>query len=315
MELERHKVIIEIETGDIDDTIALIYALMCPYFDIKAVLVCSGTKQQLGLIEKIYDYISLPNEKKPILGSLNFDNKPNSKLSPIYKRSYGIFKDYEGEMRLGKDIIIDFCKKYPNEIIYITLGPPKILSQALLENDYIQVKQWVAQGGFAGVGVVDENKILWKFKGKSECPTWNLGSAIIETKFLLNHSRIGSRHFISKNVCHGIVYNTDFHNEMRMCSKQNTFTHHFYNIMDNAYFKHKQNVNSSKKKSIKKKIHDILPLMTIFDKNVCEFREVQLYYNHKTSSWGSYLCNGINTFISVDYDSNLYFKLLIDYTI
>ena len=313
MELE--KVIVEIETGDIDDSIALIYALMCPHFEVLAVLVCPGSVQQLGLVERLYDYIKLPKEQRPILGSLNFNE--SSKVSPMYTRTYGPYENYKGERRLGKDIIIENCKKFPNQIVYITLGPPKILSQALLENDYIQVKMWLAQGGFAGVGVVDENKILPKFKGMKESPTWNLGGSVKESEFLMGHSRIGCRFFVSKNVCHDIVYDSSIHEQMKILSKEGTFASYFYDIMEKAYFKHKKDKNLNKGSNrgtcIKKKIHDIIPLMTLFNKDVCKFKQVQLKYNRKNSSWGSTLANDTDTYISVEYDPIIYFKLLINY--
>lgn len=320
IEIEKHKVIVEIETGDIDDTIALIYALMCPHFDILAVLVCPGTRTQLGLIEKIYEYIELPENKRPMLGC--YKHGKESKVEKLYLRAYGEYKEYEGEIKLGKDIIIEQCKKYKNEIIYITLGPPKILYLALLENDYIQIKMWLAQGGFAGVGVVDDNKILHKFKGMEECATWNLGGAVTEAELLLNHSRIGSRFFVSKNVCHGIVYNNDIHSQLKLLSKEKSFAYYFYNIMDKAYFtysSHKKIVktNDDRKRisQINKKIHDILPIMTLFNKDVCTFKEVSLKYNRKNGKWGAQLADSTNTFISVDYDNTAYFRLLLNYKI
>ena len=305
------KIIIEIETGDIDDTIALIYALKNPHFDVKAILVTPGSKQQLGCIEQIFNYISYPIElrNKIQIGVEKLD--AHSNLSPIYERAYGKYNIYNGEYKLGSDIVIECCLKYPEEIIFVSLGPPKILAQALMKNEEIKIKNLTAQGGFAGVGVVPEEKILDKFKGKVECPTWNLGGSVQSAEYLLKCTRILNRNFISKNVCHNIIYNSVFHKKLKAATEiyKNSFGYYFYDIMNKGYFIHKKERDS--RKSINKKIHDILPLMTIINSDVCKFKEVDLYYNRKNASWGSKLMSDTSTFISIDYNPDIYWELLI----
>jgi inosine-uridine nucleoside N-ribohydrolase len=279
------KLIIEIETGDIDDTLALIYALKQSSFDIKCIIVLPGSPQQIGLVQKIVDEHA--SYHIPI-GVEKLDGR--SKLSPIYRRVYGDFKDQICD-KLGEDLTIELCQKYPNEIIFVSLGPPKTLSISLQKDHQIRIQTWVAQGDFA---VVDEDKILPKFKGMKECPTWNLGGACKQAEYLLKCDRIGRRYFISKNVCHGILYNKEIHKELK--KENGKFAQIFQNAMDKAYYgREKKNDRGNGRQE--KKIHDI-----------CTFREVSLY--RMKNGWESVLQQGSNTFISVDYDKDLYWKML-----
>ena len=292
------KIILEIETGDIDDTIALIYALMNPNIDVLALCVYPGSRPQLGCIQKLLQYI---NYKKPLVLS-SFDSNKEFYPSVLYERVYGKYSSYDGPLLSATDTVIKLGKEH-NDITFVSLGPPKVLAAALKKDEGIKVDRWVAQGGFAGVGVMDEDKILEKFKGLVECPTWNLGGAVKEAKYMLRDDRIGIKNFVAKNVCHGIVYDTEFHKKLQKAAKMNSFASYFVDIMEKAY---------GKGKSMRKKIHDILPLMTCTHGNICTFREVHLYYNKKKSAWGSYLAGGTNVFISVDYDKELYWDLLVD---
>ena len=58
-----------------------------------------------------------------------------------------------------------------------------------------------------------------------------------------------------------------------------------------------------------KKLHDILPAISISYPDVCEWREVELYYNK--TGWGSNIKEGTNTFISVNYNNDKFIEYLL----
>lgn len=72
----------------------------------------------------------------------------------------------------------------------------------------------VAQGGFAGEGVVPSEWQLPKFRGRTTCPTFNLNGDPRSAKEALESESIGTRYFVSKNVCHGVVYDATFHEQV-----------------------------------------------------------------------------------------------------
>merc|ERR1712232_129814 len=50
-----------------------------------------------------------------------------------------------------------------------------------------------------------------KFKGKYTCSTWNFGGNIPAAEAALANAAISRKICVSKNVCHSVVYDEDFH--------------------------------------------------------------------------------------------------------
>merc|ERR1712139_540854 len=86
---------------------------------------------------------------------------------------------------------------------------------AALRMDGFCLGRWVAQGGFAGEGVVPPDKQLDKFKGKQTCPTWNFGGNIPAAQAALASMAIERKICVSKNVCHSVVYDDQFHTALK----------------------------------------------------------------------------------------------------
>jgi len=60
-------------------------------------------------------------------------------------------------------------------------------------------------------------------------------------------------------------------------------------------------------------MHDPLTACTAYDKTIITFREVQL--NRYQGGWGSVLCEGTNTFISVKVDIPKFYSIYLNISI
>lgn len=119
---------------------------------------------------------------------------------------------------IASDIIAQTFKKYPESIIF-SGGPPFNLVSALKEHPDLHFNLWVAQGGFAGDNLVPLEHRLAKFNGKETCVSANwMNTEAID--FLLSTPQISKRLVISKNVCHGISYDKNFHTQVQKVPKK-----------------------------------------------------------------------------------------------
>ena len=118
---------------------------------------------------------------------------------------------------------------------------------------------WIAQGGFAGDNVVPKENRLSKFDGKKFCPTWNFGGNIRAAQYLLLdkycNNVFDKRYLVSKNVCHGVYYNQQFHEKMDEYKNRHPALRIIYDEMENYMTKRKDG----------KKFHDVLGLI-LFEK-------------------------------------------------
>jgi hypothetical protein len=67
--------------------------------------------------------------------------------------------------------------------------------------------------GFAGEGVVPAEKQLPKFRGRTTCPTHNLMGDRKAAELVASYAHIPDKRFVSKNVCHGVVYDQSMHEQ------------------------------------------------------------------------------------------------------
>jgi pyrimidine-specific ribonucleoside hydrolase len=52
------------------------------------------------------------------------------------------------------------------------------------------------------------------------CPTFNFGGDVPAAKFMLESKQIGFRYLVSKNVCHGVLYDDAFAARVAALSQQ-----------------------------------------------------------------------------------------------
>ena len=264
-------IVLDTGTQDPDDILTLCYLADK---GLKAVTLWPGSLWQVGLVKTILRELGL---NIPVGG--NCEHAKKSSVSPFYSKVFN-YKP-EREDALAKDII----RQYKDDIILTCECPFNL--------DGVHIKNWYAQGGFAGDNVVDEVDRLEKFKGKLYCPSFNFSHANLIKRLIADSDK---RTFVSKNVCHGVSYNKLTHEKTKegMIKK----------IMGVYLQEHEE-----------KMFHDLLAASVIFDRDICKFKEVDMYHKNPkpgvdNGGWG---CNeklGTNTFISVSVDKERFWKTL-----
>jgi pyrimidine-specific ribonucleoside hydrolase len=162
----------------------------------------------------------------------------------------------------------------------------------------VVIRSIFIQGGFAGDSVVPEEHRLEKFRGKETCPTFNLNGDIPAAKDVLSNARVMQRHLISKNVCHGVIYDSEMHARMMEIEDPNPGFVMMREGMTKYLVKHPAG----------KAFHDPLAACTAIDPGICGFAEVELY--RERGEWGARLSTDTNTFISVSYDRDRFERTL-----
>lgn len=270
------QVCIEMETGDIDDILTLVILLQNKSIKIKAVVVTPGSLLQIGLVKSI---IKTYGYNVPIGG---FDHTSNAKLGSQYAKLFNFTPITQNEWINGVTLLRDYSGK---NVTLFTIGPPKAYGKLMIEYPNTQFKELVSQGGFAGTGVVPENKILEKFRGMTMCATCNFNGGKEYTIALLN-SNIPKKFCISKNICHGYIYDENIDKVINKSAKD--IMHRLYG--DNIFTKQKA-------------MHDILACVAILNKECFTFAEVQIMRNK--GKFGAHLQSGTNIFISIDFNKEM----------
>lgn len=269
------------ETADPDDVLTLCMLSHHPKVNLVSVTVTPGSKQQIGLVKFILKKL---NKNIPV-GSKNKEH-PKECVSVFHYKWLGKIEPSEPD-GIGADILQQSLIKYPDLVIVCGASLGNI--GALLDKD-ISLNKIVVQGGFAGDNVMPSELILDKFKGKITCPTFNLNGDVPSALKVISSNKIKEKYFVSKNVCHGVIYDQQMHNFMLPFQNINPGIH----LMVDGMSKYLN------KKSSGKAFHDPLAACVAIDNNVCQFKLVELY--REKGEWGSRFSANNNVFISIKAD-------------
>lgn len=297
-------VIWDMETGDPDDYLTLLLLLGHPRVRLKAVCVTPGSPEQVGLVKQTLARfgVALP------VGSTSYSDEwhtPSFQRAP--RKTYisawhnkvidSIRPDFEAEV--GWKIYHEHCDE---DTTLITGGPVKNLGAAVKQSVTLgmsfRLGRWIAQGGFAGEGVVPEEKQLPKFRGMKTCPTWNLNGAIYAALDAIAYEGIGERRFVSKNVCHGVYYDKALHEQLAPYTDKSRSLKMIWKVM----------AGYLRKKPSGKKFHDPLAACCAIEPSIASWAEVELSY--EKGRWGSSLSEGSGTWIITDLDRSAFFSVL-----
>ena len=198
--MERFKTVWDMETGDPDDAMTLCVLATHPRVDLLGVTVFPGGQDQVGLAK---DILSLLGRSDVPVGA-GQPKKAGDRVGGFYRKWLG---DIEPSLPDGTAV----------EVIHtaLRLGATHLITGAALTNPYQAMlswdgeffDNWTCQGGFAGDNVVPPQHRLPKFAGRVTCPTFNLNGDVKAALALIDTPRIRVKHFVTKNVCHGIFYN------------------------------------------------------------------------------------------------------------
>ncbi len=209
-------VVWDMETGDPDDFITLLLLLGHPRVNLRGVTITPGTPDQVGVVRAALAWFgrSIP------VGAFNIDHLPPSGNAPppgrhgrrgvcVSSWHYKAFGDMPPSRDAvpGPDLLRELCSA---STTLVTGGPLKNLGAAIRRPGFA-LGRLVVQGGFAGEGVVPPERQLAKFRGLVTCPTYNLNGDPSSAIAVLACQAIATKRFVSKNVCHGVLYDAALH--------------------------------------------------------------------------------------------------------
>jgi pyrimidine-specific ribonucleoside hydrolase len=288
---ERLEMVFDMETGDPDDFVTFIFLLGHPKVNLKAVTVVPGTPDQIGFLRYVLHRF---NRDDLPLGVFNINAKPA--LSKFHLKIYDNVLIHESRDALeGYEVLLKYCDE---KTTLVCGGPLKNVAKAI-EKGGFKLGRLVAQGGFAGDNIVPEEKRLSKFNGRITCPTFNLGSDIKAAKIVLDYPDIKQKYFVSKNVCHGVLYTHQTHLQLEKVKDKRQSLQEMYHVMS-VYLNRKGS----------KAFHDPLAACCAIDLSIGEWKDVRLYMDEKTKEWGSIISNNPNVKIIIDYSQDKFLSTL-----
>jgi pyrimidine-specific ribonucleoside hydrolase len=323
------RVIFEMETSDPDDFMTLLWLADHPEVELLAVLITPGSRDQCQLVRWGLDHCGRTDVPIGALhGSPWWSSSDGQKLrvSGFHYKVYGeqIHEHPVGEVAHGPALLAELLTADPNAAVLVG-SAPKNIGKAFAEHPALTLDRWVQQGGFAGDNLVAEP--LEKFRGRLTCPSFNPGGAPRDTLALLGSPRIGRRMFVSKNVCHGVVWTRELHEDYlarrfaRAGGKPPTLSPNpalggggtplgllrgpartglatMIAALDRYLLD----------KGVGKAMHDIVAAACVLEPRVCEFAEVEIY--REKGEWGARAAAGTNTWISIGYDESRFLATL-----
>lgn len=283
----------DMETNDPDDYLTLFMLLGHPRVNLKAVTVVPGAPTQIGFVRHALDLfgVDIP------VGAHNLDyQKVKSAVSDWHYEAYGHIAP-SNQARPAAEVLLEQCDA---DTTVIVGGPLTNIAAAIKESEAkstrFTVGRLFVQGGFAGEGVVPPELQMEKFKGLVTCPTHNLIVDKKATQRTLDYAGFAVQYFVSKNVCHRVVYDSAMHAELAAIKDSSQSLSLIWQGMD-AYLKAVPHG---------KMLHDPLAACCAIDIRIGTWAEVELF--REGSRWGARLSPGSNTWIIVDYKDDLFFK-------
>lgn len=299
-------VVWDMETGDPDDFLTLLLLLGHPAVNLKAVTVTPGTPDQVGLVRRALEWFG----REIPVGAHNLEHVPKSlreNSEPedgrhgrrgvcVSSWHYAAFGDVppSRDAAPGGEVLRAAC----DEATTLVTGAPLKNLGAAMQLPGFRVGTLVVQGGFAGEGVVPPERQLEKFRGMVTCPTYNLNGDPRSAEAALTHPGIGARWFVSKNVCHGVVYDHEVHARVAACRHRSLSLRLIWQGME-AYLR---------KSRDGKKFHDPLAACCAIDRSIGTWAEVELY--RARGGWGSRLSPGSGTRIITGHDHERFLSVL-----
>lgn len=284
----RVRIALDMETGDPDDVLTLCLLATHPSAELVCVTVTPGSPQQVGLVRHVLDRLGV---RVPV--GARSPGHPKPAVSEFHASWLGSWPDAEPDGE-GKDVLLEASRTAPGTTL-LTGAPLCNPGRALaaLEPGRPLFPRWVCQGGFAGDSVVPPELRLEKFAGRETCPTYNMNGDPKAALALVDTASIADKAFVSKNVCHGVVYDREMHGRILPFRDSNPGLAMLVDGMDH-YLRHR---------SSGKAFHDPLAACAALDPSVCGFRRVRLF--RERGEWGSRLADpgdpkGVLISVSVD---------------
>lgn len=292
--------IFEMETSDPDDFMTLLWLADHPKIDLLGVLVTPGSFDQCQLVQW---GLNLCGRTDIPIGALHGSSWWESQDGQMPRVSDFHYKVYGESIRECKPKriwpgpnLLNYLLSENQKVTVLVGSAPKNLGTAFRSYPSIRLDRWIQQGGFAGDNLVSNP--LEKFKGLRTAVSHNPGGARKDVLRLLESDQIGSRLFVSKNVCHGVVWDARLQKELKGLASNRTGLYTMIQALDRYL----------DDKGTAKAMHDLVAAACAVDERVCEFKEAQIYC--KGGEWGAYELEGTRTRISVGFDEERFVNTL-----
>lgn len=285
-------ILFDMETRDPDDVFALCWLAGHPGVDLLAVTINPGSREQVGLVRSILE--RLGRRDVPV-GSRNADTNASA-VSGFHHAFLGIPASSEPDA-LAHDLLAQALTAVPDAVV-LTGAPLHNLRNLLTHHPEVTIQRWVGQGGFAGDSVVSPQHRLPKFSGLETCVTRNLSGEPKAAAMMLASPQVQRRELVSKNVCHGVIYDTAMHERLRPFRDATLGLRLIHEGM--TLYLHEQPEG--------KMFHDPLATCIAVDPEIAVFEEVELY--HVQGEWGCKRASGTGTFITVAIDRERFLRTL-----
>jgi inosine-uridine nucleoside N-ribohydrolase len=283
---EQLDVIFDMETSDPDDFLTLLLLADHPRVSLKGVTLVPGCPQQVGLVRfALHEWFG-----KDIPIGARTSGHSKACVSEWHYNAYGNISPSD-DVRSAADVLRELCDVGTT---LISGAPLTNVAQAIRaaesDGERFSVGRLVVQGGFAGEGVVPAEKQLDKFRGRTTCPTHNLMGDKKAAELVTAYTAIPDKRFVSKNVCHRVVYDGAMHERFTAVKAHRRSLERIWHGMDTYLQKHPGG----------KMFHDPLAACCAIDPTIGEWAEVELF--REGAEWGSRLSPGSGTWVITDYD-------------
>ena len=290
--MERLKLVWDMETGDPDDFLTLLWLADHPRIDLRAVTVTPGSRAQIGVVR--WGLRALGRDDVPV-GAYNLDH-PKDSVSGWHYKTFGDIAPSD-EAEPGWALLAEHLDAETTLLTGAAVKNLKVLLRDHLPEGF-RLGRWVAQGGFAGDNVVPAEHRLAKFAGMETCPTYNFNGDPKGARLALDHPAIAERRCVSKNVCHGVSYDRALHERVGDHVGQRRSLAMIHEAMTQYL----------RKREAGKMFHDPLAACCALDPSIATWAEVELV--RKGGKWGSQLAPGSNTWITIAVDHERFVDVL-----
>lgn len=290
----------DMETGDPDDVMTLLLLAASQEIELKAVTLTPGSREQVELVKWILQTLDMPDVS---VGAQEWPKFAEKRcMRGHFYESFGRVAVADSECKPAAEVLAGCCAANPS--LTLLTGAPLHNLCAAMKVPGFQLGCWVAQGGFAGEGVVPCEVQMEKFLGKATESTWNFGGNVGAALDALSCHSIAHRLLVSKNVCHRAVYNTAFHSQLSVAAasavgRRGKALQLLFTSMD-SYLGCKPSG---------KTMHDPTALAALLDPSIFKTAEVRVYVDK--GRWGSQLASGTGTHIVVDYNDTAFRAALL----
>lgn len=281
----------DMESNDPDDFLTLLLLLGHPAVDLRAITITPGSARQVGLVRAAMRWLG----RDIPVGAGNLDH-PKDCVSDWHFAAFGKVQPSREAEPAGELL----CRACDESTTLLCGGPLKNLGAAMRQDDGTRFRlgRLVVQGGFAGEGVVPPEHQLPQFRGRMTCPTFNLNGDVRSALLALTFPGIGVRRFVSKNVCHGVVYDAEIHRIVGRVKDRSPSLAMLWKGMDHYL----------RKEPAGKKFHDPLAACCAIDESIGKWAEVELF--REKGEWGSRLKPGSGTWIITEYSRSRFLETL-----